>query len=436
MEHKITTHSDLDSLEFELLEELPKFRVLNSLTSDEERQNKDRLFGAVFDRIGKVTSVEKIFEVMNKRDDGFICMDYNNYDLFLFIKNCANLEVGEMYFYNDDNYIIKINEELIDDKKSEELFKEMDKWVDEGEEDRWGNKRREYSEDLIQIEDIKGGEINFKIISKAFEEYKLEKIKEEKERELEKLKEEKEKEVKEGDDEIIYKSKGTGTFGEIWKIIVSDKIIKDKRNDNEYILEDNINKIFSYNDLNKEWQKYNDTILSPIEIFLNDRETTYIKKGADGTTYKVVYMDGKCKINEVNIPKVKNRFVLNRICSDGGTKDEIKVLVKLNGMKADFVGLENLEWVGGGRIEIPIINKAIDDKTFEVEFLGKKKTFDWDEVKRWFFYGGSRSINGRLDNNDLLKLSEEIGANKKELFITLKRIKILNALENEDEDKD
>lgn len=434
MEHEITTHKDLTSLEFELLEELPKLRVLNSLITDDETKKQEELFENINDNLREVIDIDYIFEVIYERDDGFICSLYNSYNSFLFIKNFSNMEVGEMYFFEDD-YIIKINKEFIDDKKVKEFFGEMNKWVKEGETDNYGNFSREYDDDLIGAEDIKGGEINFKVITEAFEEHKLERIKEEKEIELRETEEEEEKEVKEGENEIIYKSKGTGTFGNYNKISVVDKIIKDNRNDDEYILEDNINKIFSYNDLNRDWKNRNDTILNPIEIFLNDKKATYTKKKENGTIYKVVYADGKCKINEVNIPTAKIRFILNKISWEETTKDEIKVLVKLNGMKADFVGLENLQHTGGGYLKIPIINKAIDDKTFKVEFLGKKKTFDWDRVKYWFFWdGSSRSMNKQLDNNKLLKFSEEMGANKKELFLTLKRIKMLNALENEDKD--
>jgi len=40
MEYKITAHRDINSLEFRLLKELPKFRALYSSITDDEIQKK------------------------------------------------------------------------------------------------------------------------------------------------------------------------------------------------------------------------------------------------------------------------------------------------------------------------------------------------------------------------------------------------------------
>ena len=429
MEYKITEHRDIDSLEFELLTELPKLRVLDSLITDDKKDEKTNFLKEIKDRLDKITEVNEVFEVMHEIEDGFICVSYNY--PFLFIKDCSKMEIGEVYFNYDDVNYIKVGDDFIDDIKSKEFFSEMDKWVNEGELNDWGNDRG-YSDELVDIKEINGGEINFKIVEEKFNIHKKEIEAEEKaDKERKKIKEA-EKIVKDNNEEEIYNSKGEGKFNDI---SVVGKVIKNTYNDDEYILLKDISKTFSYNEMrNENFGRDMNKILSNIESFLNYKKITYTKKNSNGKGYKVIYINDKCKINDISIPQAKIRFVLNKINYKGATKDEIKILIKLNGMKADFISLENLETRVGNNLKIPIINKAIDDKTFEVEFLGKKKTFDWDWVKKWFFYNGSsRSLNHFFDNKKLLNFCGEMGVDKKDLFKNLRRLKMLNALKNEDD---
>lgn len=441
MECKITKYSSLDSLEFGLLEELPKLRILNSLVSDEEKEDREKFFEEIVLTLKKVINQDYIFEAVEKREDGFICVCSAWQHPFVFVQEYSNIEVGEVYFYLTTNYgecehIIKVNKELIDEEKTKGFFKEMDEWVQEAgqEKDNYGRYPRSYEGDnLVKVGDIEDGEINFKVIMEKFEEHKKETEEREKQEKEKAEEEEKEKEVEENNEKEIYETKGEGSFGGIFH--VTGKIIKDSSNSNEYILDKDVNKIFSYDEIIRmSCGFYSDRILTQIESFLVDKKKSYTKKMVGGKGYKVTYIDGKCKIDKVNIPKVKINFVLNRIHHRGGSKDEIKILVKLNGMKADFIDLEEIQLSNLDYMKVPITNNVINDKTFEVEFCGRKKVFDWDEVKDWFYRGGgSRSVTERFDNRDILKLSEEMGISKKELFMSLKRVKILNSLNNEDD---
>ncbi len=433
MKYRITEHGDIDSLEFELLEEMPKLRVLFSLITDDKIEEKNEFIRKIENTLEKVTRVNRVFEVIHKKEDGCICLNNRLVKPLLFIEN-TNMEVGEIYFesdgrYNDEYHVVKVNDELIDTLKIKDFFGEMDKWVKEKIEDSWGRYSRRYNDNLIQANKLEEGEINFKVITEMFEEHKKDNLEQEKANIEAKKKEVKEKEISEGQDKVDYDSKGEGDFG---RFSVENKTIKIQKK--EYILNKNVNKTFPYEEIKSAGDSgYGTTILDVAEIFLNDKNTSYTKKMDSGKSYKVSYVKSRCQINGAYVPSAKIRFILNRIFNKGATKEEIQILTKLNGMKMDFVGLECIMRNYGDDLKIPIVNKAIDDKTFEIEFLGKKKTFDWDEIKDKFFSGGSsRSVDYIFRNDKLLRFCGEMGVEKKELFRMMKRIKMLNALKNED----
>lgn len=437
MEYRKSTHANLDNIEFTLLEELLKLRVLNSLISEEDNQNRTDILNKIYNRLGRVVEVSSVLEVIYKIDDGFIGIINNSYDKYILIQDYSDAEVGDIYFlhsggYGDNPYIVKVGEELIDDKKSEIFFKEMDDWVEKGGTDNWNRRILRYDRDLVDLSEIDGKEINFKIITEKFEEHKKKKAEEKKVQEFNvKVQKEEDEEI-EATEKEDYDNKGEISIG---GISIEGNIIKDSST--EYILDKDVNKIFPYDRIKTiKNSSYNNTILPRHESFLNDGQTNYTKKylNTKRKGYNVTYKNDKCKINGVNIPSVKIKFILNRIYYKDMTDEGIKVLIKLNGMKADFINLESIGW-RLNEINIPIINKAIDDKTFEIEFLGKTKIFDWGEVKKWFFAsGGSRSVYSNFSNSKLSDFSTEMGVGREELFKTLKRIKMLDALKDEDED--
>jgi len=221
-------------------------------------KKKQVLLNGVAISLNKVTRVDGIFEAVYKVDSGFICLNRRYAKSLFFVDGASDMEVGGIYFFINnypENPLIKINDELLDDKKMEEFFGKMDEWANNG------GSIRHYGRYLVQKSELDKGEINFEIIMKCFEDHKSKVIAKEKE---DKLSEE--ERIKEQEKEIISeKEKYDTTGGLIFRgISISGNIIV--HNIYSYILNKNINKIFSYEEI-KQVSYNGETILSHIEIF-------------------------------------------------------------------------------------------------------------------------------------------------------------------------
>ena len=144
--------------------------------------------------------------------------------------------------------------------------------------------------------------------------------------------------------------------------------------------------------------------------------------------------DGKdtniTKINGVRIRKNKVNFVLDRI-DENTTKEKIKLLNKLTGMKADLFKLKNMELKN---IKIGINISLVDENNFNVEIFGVKKELDWDTLKQHFFYGGgSRSIHTYFGVRDIINLGEIFGLSKQDVYDYLRKVVLLKELNKENE---
>ncbi len=196
---------------------------------------------------------------------------------------------------------------------------------------------------------------------------------------------------------------------------------------NDFYLDKNVAGLVSYRQMKEGTIERGK--LPRIEYLLNELAINYVRGKDSSEMYKVKYINGKGSINGVSVPKAKFIFVLSRM-RENTSKEEISIMAKLNGMKSDFV---NMTDISVHSLYVPINTRAIDDKTFEIEFLEKKNIFSWDEVKESFFYGGSsRTLHSSFSNSDILELCGKMGIKKIELFDILKRIKMLNSLEEED----
>lgn len=414
MEYEIGGFSNRTDLEFELLEE-----VKETIEEEEEKILKE-----VYNNFFNISAIESIFEVIKKTDKGIILLNANV--SFILVENLTNAEIGDIYVKNYDD-LVKINNELKDTKKFKELFVEVDKWVEEGKIKNGWRGQRAYDRNLICVKDIEG-EINIKLIQDKIEEH-IEGIK--KEEEEEKQKEEEEKKVEEEKRNTEEEEYNLNSEGDFSYVLVKGKILKSKSfytNKNEFILNKNVNKLISYEQIKKGAFDSGDN-LPKIEYLLNKLGISYTKIEGVNEIYEVVYTDGKGKVKGVYVPKSKMFFILNKI-NKGMTKEDISILVKLNGMKVDFIKLKD---VGVNSLMIPIVSKAIDDRTFEIEFLGKKKIFDWEDIKKWFFYEGhSRSVGEYWDNKKMLDFCGEMNIDKIVLFRMMKRMKILKSLDDED----
>jgi len=126
----------------------------------------------------------------------------------------------------------------------------------------------------------------------------------------------------------------------------------------------------------------------------------------------------------------KIQFILDRIDKDT-TKEQIKMLSKLTGMKADTLELKEISVKS---VKAPIEFSLIDENTFGVDFLGKRKRLDWNTIKDFFFYNNSRSIYNYYDLEQILRMGEYFGLVKQEVYDYLKRVVMVNEL-NKGENK-
>ena len=108
--------------------------------------------------------------------------------------------------------------------------------------------------------------------------------------------------------------------------------------------------------------KENDKKIYNIQIEDNPKKNI-IKSLTDGKDTNIT------KINGIRIRKNKVNFVLDRI-DENTTKEKIKILNKLTGMKADLVELKNIELKD---IKIDTNVSLIDENNFNVEIFGVKE---------------------------------------------------------------
>ena len=268
-----------------------------------------------------------------------------------------------------------------------------------------------------------------------------------KEREKEKRKEKKQEKEKEKKAENLTEKFEKESVGKIEDYDVNKNIIiMNGLNDEKWILKKNVNKIFTFEYLNKR-DLYGSSTINRIEDFLIGKEESYKKEIEDtkkvwNKEYKVDFNRDKkkeivaslenkkyyteIKINGVKISKAKIFFVLNRI-NKNTKKEYIKLLNKITGMKVDILNLKQIEGSGYKNIDIEI--SLIDKDTFKVKFLNKTKKVNWDFLKTHFFYGSSRSIRRLFSVKEIIEFIEKLGIKKQDLYNHLRKIKITEELE-------
>ncbi len=151
---------DKRMLEFELLEEVKEV--------GSDRFND--ISGNLYEILDKISDMENVAEVIRKMDDSLILYTDGR---FLLTDNIPNAEVGDIYAYRMNRYMtthgegchmIKLANELKNIKEFDELFIDIDKWVEEDEEEDKYMGSRGYNNDLISIGDENIRELTFKII--------------------------------------------------------------------------------------------------------------------------------------------------------------------------------------------------------------------------------------------------------------------------------
>lgn len=419
-EIKYKEFSNKEDLELEFFKELD----LEIENIEEEIKNKlNSLFGYYSD-----LTLIKIIRIIDRRIIGEK-PNYNGRDYFVF-NEVLDLKVGDIIHFDaqkTDEYRYRKEEDTA------KIFK-MDKEVLNKEFlEKCYNKIKDSTEKL----DI--DTLNLEILKREDIEKKIEGILKKKKVEIKKgKKEEISKEEKERKLKEKYEKESVGVFSNGIKI--NKNIIEDRTD--KFILKRNVNKIFDYGYFNEYYfriKKIRDDLIDKKKSFTfkKDDKKIYNIQIEDNPKKNIIksLTDGKdtniTKINGVRIRKNKVHFVLDRI-AENTTKEKIKILNKLTGMKADLFKLKDIEL---NNIKIGINVSLIDENNFNVEIFGVKKELDWDTLKQDFFYGGgSRSIHTYFSVGDILTLGERFGLSKQDVYDYLKKVVLLNKLnENKNE---
>jgi len=418
-EIKYKEFSDKENLELEFFKELD----LETEEIDDEIKTKlNDLFG-----YSSNLKIIKIIKIIDRKIIGYKS-GYNKGDYFVF-NEVLDLKVGDMINFDAQNTdehryenkedtakIFKIDKEVLNKKFLDECYKKIK------------DSTERLDKDTLNLEILKKEDIE-KEIEKILKKGKVEKKKEKKE---EVSKEEKERKLKEE-----YEKESVGEFSNGTK--VNKNVIE--KGKYKFILKRNVNKVFEHSYFNGyyvDFEKIRNDLVNKKKSFTfkKDDKKVYNIQIEDNPKKNIIksLTDGKdtniTKINGVRIRKNKVNFVLDRI-DENTTKEKIKILNKLTGMKADLVELKNIELKD---IKIDTNVSLIDENNFNVEIFGVKEKFDWDKLRQFFFYDGtSRSIRSYFGVMDIINLGENFGLSKQEVYDYLRKIVVLNELEKEND---
>lgn len=391
-------YKSIEELEFDLLEEV-------------------KIEQELYDCKGRLNYIinHLILKVIKVTDD-YLIVNNNNHTHYKFhlIKGKYDFKEGDFCSWNN-KIIKKINVEVLD-----ETF--IDKILD------LKNKHNLKYHDKFEIGEVTDFEITQEMIIDKFKEIIDEKNKKIEERERLKViedetKNDRDKRKREQyEKESIFKNKNFEVDKKTIMVGIHNHIIR------KYILKKNVSKVLEYWEVDRTYYS-DDTDLGMIENkFIETKESYEKHEENDNKTYdlkyKVDFKVGRIKVNGVKVLKNKLNFVLNRI-KDDTTDKEIKQLNKMSGMNVDFLNLKEINF---DDLEIDI-KIGFDDDLFEVEFIGKKKKFDWEDIKEIFFYGGKRrSVRNWFNKDRMLSFCERMNISKQELFKHLKKLKLVNSL--------
>ena len=185
MEIKKEKFDNIDELEFAILQELPKLRILYSLRGEKE-EDENNFLKDIYRGINSDCYVDGAFEVLEKIDNGYICSSDEEDKLFL-IRDCAEMNIGDLFIYSGSE-CKKISKEFLDLEKYKNLFNDLDNWEIE---------KNYYRRTIFAVAEISVEEITFDVVLEKIEEYKkqiietrIEKEKEQEKREIIEKKEE------------------------------------------------------------------------------------------------------------------------------------------------------------------------------------------------------------------------------------------------------
>lgn len=196
-----------------------------------------------------------------------------------------------------------------------------------------------------------------------------------------------------------------------------------------------LNKIFSNIDFLYEIFSYNGN-LNQFENFFIQKKISY-EYNEGKRKYKISFDGEKVFIDGVIIPKNKITFFVLRA---NGEEDRIKLLKKLSGRAFQILEIEevylNYGYATNGwdykkeTITIPLTTET-DGVNWKVNFMNKSYPINYEDLQKFFFDKRSLTIEPCVKFREMEKLLNVLGIDKKEFFEYIKKIKILGALENE-----
>ena len=412
MKTKYEEFRNIEDLEFGFFKELD----IKEDENDSNEDIKEKISDLFSYHYNSSLNLIDIIKIVDRRIIGY---NINGRDNYIVFNEILNLKVGDMINFSkisdEEAEIIKIDEEIL----NEEFLKGCKKKL----------KGSEISIDRIKVDVLKREDIE-KEIEKVVAIIKTEN------KEAKKREKVREKEV----DNLKEKYEKDGLFQKN-NLKVSDKTIED--NYEKIILDKKVNKVLDYHYITYGYlhiKGIRNELIQKKENFTYEYENKEIKYKVEfenNPKKKIIQSltDGKdtsiAKINGVKVRKNKIQFILDRINKDT-TKEQIKILSKLTGMKANTLELKEISVKG---VKAPIEFSLIDENNFGVDFLGKRKRLGWNEVKDFFFYNESRSIISYYELRAVIKIGEYFGLKKQEVYDYLKRVVMVDELNKGNENE-
>ena len=432
---KIKSFSDLESLEFSILKEIPEDLESVKIPSKILSIDSDVSEIFSFSEFGKIVlHLKEEGILVIKSEDTYYTMNEDEIKVDWKINEIVLVNINYGLFFLDENvfdnkFIKGLMKKIIDADKTERSYYNYKLNTTDLE----LNKKRYSREEITEL-------IDKAIIEKKEEQKEKQKIIEEREKQEEKEKELEQKPLRE-----IYEQTG------IFKYDIGDSIEVKGNNLNfrsnfdhfRFVLNKDVNKILSFD---KILSLDSAGIYNRFDMIMNllqEKKETFCLNNKLNFSFDT---KGNFQIEGIKVKKSKLKILINTISglmywNKNLTKEDIKRKIKLlndlNGMKMNFVELTEISSAkefGGDELNISLKVECIDDMNFKVEFLGKEKVFDWNKVKDFFFSGGtSRSIwsYGFSYKDKFMRFVNEFGITKTELFDNIKKLKILKSLETQ-----
>lgn len=226
-----------------------------------------------------------------------------------------------------------------------------------------------------------------------------------------------EEERAEAEKEKIYREKGEA---ELDRVIITKKIILDKKNSDKIELKNDVNSLLKYPNL----PVYYD--VEAFERMLIEKEIDY---SFSNNECSYILDFHPLKLNGELIKKERLIRAIERL----KLKEDIQGLTK-NKMPQIFYAVINLKEIdysdSSGSFDFPIKIICTNEKErlFNIEFLDKVKEVNWDFIKEVFIDG--KRTRSHLYFRHIVRLYLEFGYDKESCFEDLRKRRVLNQLKN------